>query len=392
MTIRARAAYVTFFAAIGAFAPYLPVYYQSLGLGLDAVGLLGALSAAAGLVGAPLWGAAADRFANSRMVLPVAAGGAALAAGLLALVHGPLLIVLAVGLMSLAMGGVSPILDARALETVTDDRNRYGRFRVWGSASFVVAAVFTGWLIDRAGIHALLFVLITGLAATAIVGLGLRSTNLVPSLPRFEGIKSVIRSPELAPFLVAALFIWSADSAINGFFSIRLGEIGAPASLVGISWALGAVVEIPLMVAFPALGARFGAERLLLAAAVLFVVRAIAVAVLRDPLLVTLTMALHGGAFALSLVGGVTYVSRHAPQGAAATAQGVLSGTTFGLAAILGPGLGGLLAPSLGLPGMFGVAALAGIAGVGALSVALRSRSAGFQRESSARSVNDGAK
>ena len=103
-------------------------------------------------------------------------------------------------------------------------------------------------------------------------------------------------------------------------------------------------------------------------------------------------MALHGGAFALSLVGGVTYVSRHAPQGAAATAQGVLSGTTFGLAAILGPGLGGLLAPSLGLPGMFGVAALAGIAGVGALSVALRSRSAGFQRESSARSVNDGAK
>jgi PPP family 3-phenylpropionic acid transporter len=374
LTARARVAYVTFFAAIGAFAPYIPVYYQSLGLGLEAVGLLGALSAAAGLVGAPLWGAAADRFATSRLILPSAAGGAALAAALLGVVHGPLPVVLAVALLAVAMGGVTPILDARALETVTDDRNRYGRLRVWGSASFIVATVFTGWLVERAGIHALFIVLVSGLAATALVGLGLRSGDRIPSLPRLEGIRSVVRSPVLGPFLLAAILIWSAATAINGFFSIRLVEIGAPESLVGISWAFGALVEIPLMVAFPALGARFGAERLLLLGAGLFVVRAIAVTLVRDPLLVTLSMGLHGGAFALSLVGGVTYVSRHAPRGAAASAQGVFNGMSFGLAAILGPGLGGLLAPWLGLPGMFGVAALAGTAGVAALSLSLRSR------------------
>jgi len=372
MTVRARAAYVAFFAAIGAFAPYIPIYYQSLGLRLDAVGLLGALSAAAGLVGAPLWGAAADRFGTSRLVLPAAAGGAALAAAMLGVVRGPLLVVLAVGLLAVAMGGVAPILDARALETVADDRNRYGRLRVWGSASFIVASLFTGWLIESRGIGLLFVVLISGLAATAVVGFGLRSRDRVPSLRRLEGISLVLRSPALGPFLLAALLIWSAATAINGFFSIRLVEIGAPESVVGAAWALGALVEIPLMVAFPALGARFGAERLLLVGAGLFVLRAIAVVLLHDPLLVTLSMGLHGGAFALSLVGGVTYVSRHAPAGAAATAQGVLNGTTFGLATILGPGLGGLMAPTLGLPGMFGVAGLAGVAGVGALWLVLR--------------------
>jgi PPP family 3-phenylpropionic acid transporter len=352
-------------------APYMPVYYQSLGLQLDAVGLLGALSAAAGLIGAPLWGAAADRFGTSRLVLPAAAGGAALAAGLLAVVTGPTAVVFAVAALALAMGGVAPILDARALETVATDRNRYGRLRVWGSGSFIVSTVIAGLLIEQTGIRGLFIVFIPGLVATALVGFGLRSQELLPSLPRLEGIRSVLRSPVLVPFLLAALLAWSAASAINGFFSIRLVEIGAPESLVGISWALGALVEIPVMVAFPMLGSRIAVERLLLIGALLFLVRAVVVVALRDPLLVTLSMAVHGAAFALVLVGGVTYVSRHAPQGTAATAQGVLSAVTFGLASVVGPGIGGLLAPWLGLPGMFLVAAVASAIGLVALALAL---------------------
>ncbi|HWH24787.1 MAG TPA: MFS transporter, partial [Candidatus Limnocylindria bacterium] len=91
-----------------------------------------------------------------------------------------------------------------------------------------------------------------------------------------------------------------------------------------------------------------------------------------DPLLVTLTMLIHGAGFALLLVGGVTYVSRHAPQGTAATAQGILSGVAFGLSMIVGPGLGGMLAGELGLAGMFIVAAVTSAAAVGLMWWSLR--------------------
>ena len=96
--------------------------------------------------------------------------------------------------------------------------------------------------------------------------------------------------------------------------------------------------------------------------------------VLRDPVLVTATMAVHGFGFALVLVGGVVYVSRHAPLGAAATAQGVLGATVFGVAAILGPGVGGLLAGWLGLEGMFTVATVGCGLAVLALAWALAAR------------------
>jgi MFS transporter, PPP family, 3-phenylpropionic acid transporter len=367
----ARVAYVTLFVAIGAMAPYLPVYFRSLGLELDAVGLLAALSAGAGILGAPLWGVIADRFAASRLVLPMAAGVAAVAATLLALAGDPLLVVPIVSLLALAMAGIPPILDARALEAVAEDRHRYGRLRVWGSGSFILSVLAVGWLIERTGIRGLFIVLVCALVATALVGLGVRSRALVPSLPRLSGIESVVRSPVLPSFLLAALVAWSSSAAINGFLSIYLLEIGAPESLVGIAWALGAIVELPLMIGFPWLVARVGLERLLLAGAGLFALRALAILVVHEPVLVTLTMLIHGGGFALVLVGGVTYVSRHAPRGAAATAQGMLSAVTFGLSMILGPGIGGMLARQLGLEGMFLVAALGSLAAMVSLAWAL---------------------
>ena len=112
------------------------------------------------------------------------------------------------------------------------------------------------------------------------------------------------------------------------------------------------------------------------------VVRAIAVSVLPDPGLVTSTMLLHGAGFAFLTIGGVTYVARHAPVGTAATAQGVLTATVFGLAMIVGPAISGLLAGAFPLPEVFGIASVGSICAVGALTLALSARPPGHARRS----------
>jgi len=57
--VPARLAYVALFVAVGASAPFLPVYYDSLGIDVRLIPLLAALMAGAGLFGSPLWGATA---------------------------------------------------------------------------------------------------------------------------------------------------------------------------------------------------------------------------------------------------------------------------------------------------------------------------------------------
>ena len=373
-TVAARLAYLALYGAIGASFPYLAVFYRSRGLDLATIGLLTALVAAAGLVAAPLWGAVADRYAGSKPVLPTAAILAAVGAAALALAHGPIVIAVAAVGMALAHSGLGPTLDARALETVRGNRDRYGGLRAWGSASFIVVVGGTGALIERAGASSLFFVYVAAMLVLAVVTIPLRGAVGEIRLPRLTGIGVVLRHPPLARFLLAGLLVWSASMVINWYFSIHLLGLGAPGELVGAAWAIGALVEVPIMWAYPWLAARVGTERLLIIGAAAFALRALALALVDDPLHATLTMILHGIGFGLVLVGGVTYVARHAPPAAAATSQGVLSAVVFSLALIIGPSVGSFTAATWGATAMFVLSCVAGLVAIPLLWLAIGPR------------------
>jgi MFS family permease len=71
------------------------------------------------------------------------------------------------------------------------------------------------------------------------------------------------------------------------------------------------------------------------------------------------------------LIGGVTFVSRQAPLGTAATAQGIFTGVTSSLSAILGSGLGGQVAGFITIRGLFAVSAVTSIAAVVLIALAV---------------------
>jgi PPP family 3-phenylpropionic acid transporter len=380
--LAARLSYAALFAAVGASFPYVSVFYQERGLDLAAIGLMTALGSAAGLVSAPVWGALADRFAGSPLVIPIAALIAAAGAVGLAFSDNVLGMALAFALMSAAFAGIGPTLDARALDTVGSDRNRYGGLRAWGSASFIVVVAATGALIERAGPASLFAVYVAMMLFLAVVSLPLRGDGSGPRLPRLSAIGVVLRHRPVARFLPAVLLVWSASMAINWYFSIHLLELGAPGELVGSAWAIGALVEIPIMAAYPWLAARVGGGRLLVIGAGAFALRALLLLVVSDPLLAASTMVIHGVGFALVLVGGVTFVSRNAPEATAATAQGILSATVYGVALIIGPGVGSWVADQFGVSALFGVALVGSLVGIPLLWLA--SRGHGPEREATA--------
>ena len=174
--------------------------------------------------------------------------------------------------------------------------------------------------------------------------------------------------------LLAVLVSWAASYAINSYFSIYLQQIGAPATLIGIAWAVGACVEVPLMLLFPILSRRFGIEKLILVGALSLVARAVLVTTVKDPLLLTATMALHGVAFALLTVGSVAFVAGHTARGTAATAQGVLTATSYSLATVIGPTAAGIAAAFVSLPVVFAIAGVASVVGAVALARTLLGR------------------
>lgn len=357
---RAASTYIVYFVAVGAAFPYLPVHYRALGLDLGTIGLLAALSAATQLVAAPAWGAVADVFGRSRLTLPAAALMAAGGAFALALAREPITVTAAVVALSVGLAGIGPVLDARTMELLGADRPRYGRVRAWGSVSFVVSAALCGPLLDARGTGALFLVYVPCLALTALIALSVprRATKRHAGLR--VGTSQLIRQPRMARFLVGALLVWAALAAVNGFYSIQVVALGGGASLVGLTWVVGALVEIPIMWTFPRLSARFGAERLLVTGGALFAARNFLAAVAPNGITLVAIAPLEGAAFGLFFVGGVGFVAARAPAGLAGTAQGIFSATT-GLATILGTGAAGLIASALTIPGLFAVAGVVGV-------------------------------
>jgi MFS transporter, PPP family, 3-phenylpropionic acid transporter len=384
--VRPSIVYFLLFGAVGAYFPYISVFFRSVGLSLGEIGVLAALAGITAVVAAPLWGAVVDRRRDVRWPLLVAGAWSGVSAVWLGLSHEPLAIALAVTVLAAGSAGLGPMLDTRTIEIVGSNRERYGRARAWGSLAFTGVALAVGALIGSTGAVGLFLVLAPGYAITGLVGFALLGRPAAGPTERGRpaqrrvtasfgsGLAGIIRDPSLLLFFVGSVLVWTSVSAVTTFLSIHLVDLGAESAVVGLVWTPGALVEVPMMLAFPLIVRRVSADRLIVIGALAFAARTVGWALVSDPILYVLIAPLGGVAYGLFFVGTVTYVSRAVPATVQATAQGIFTGTAFSMGAIIGSVVGGELASALTISGMFGVAAVATLVGAGIVWRAIEAR------------------
>ena len=373
--VRPAIVYALLFGAQGAYLPYIPIYLASTGLDLGTVGALIALFAAVSLVAAPSWGALADGIGDVRWPVAIAgvlSGGAVL---LLAVAVGPIALALATALLAATFGGIIPMIDSQTVRLV-GHRDRFGLARAPGSGAFVVVAFATGAVLARAGPGGMFLVygplvVLTGLGAWALLRLPTPTASSRAARRASSGgaaralaglspatILGVLRTPRLGVFFVASVVVWTSHAALQGFISLRVKDLGGDATTIAATWSLGAVIEVFLMSAFPALARRFGAERLIVIGAFSFAIRALMSAVVDAPGAIVLASAFGGVGFSFFYVGTVSWVAGAVSRSIQATAQGIFTGTTNSVGAIVGSVVGGAFGGVWGLPALFGIAAV----------------------------------
>jgi PPP family 3-phenylpropionic acid transporter len=360
--------YIALFGALGTFFPYSSVFLASRGLDLAAIGLLLALHSVVSLVVAPAWGALADRVGDVSRVLFGASLFAGAGAAALAFAQDPLGLAAALSLLAVGTGGMIPLADTRAVELAGERRERFAKARAWGSAAFIVTSIATGWLLSGRGPDAL-FVLyvpllvVTGIASLRLLGSagadGRQPGRRLSTIRPAAGFTRLFRQRGLLALLIGVIVIWTAVGAVMAFISLHVAAEGADLATVGLLWAAGAVVEIPIMLAFPVLARRVGSGRLLVLGAVAFALRAAGWGFASGPMAALLVAPLGGIGFALFYVGLVSFVARAVPRDVQATAQGVFTGMTFSFGSVVGTVIAGFVAPIIGLPGLFLTAAVA---------------------------------
>jgi MFS transporter, PPP family, 3-phenylpropionic acid transporter len=356
------AGYFWYFAALGLFVPYWPLYLAGRGFDALQIGLLMSVFAALRIVGPPAYAWWADASGRPLQLLR----GAALASIACALAFPELDSLLAVALVlavySALWNGVMSIYDAHVLEQLGADAGRYGLLRLWGSVGFIASSLAAGAWLGGEQVASLPYALAGMIALTWLALLGIGPGRTMPRRGRPASLRPALRDPRVRVFLAVSFLMLLSHGAYYGFFSLYLELHGYSPTVIGVLWAWAVLAEISVFLLAPRLLARCSLRRLTLAALAATVLRWVLIATLPGQAAVmVLAQALHLASFGLFHLCSVNLARRLFPAGAAARAQALHGSIGYGLGGMLGAVLSGWIWQVVGPSAAFGAAAAAAL-------------------------------
>lgn len=339
----ARGFYFFFYAAAATLIPFLPLYYAALGLTAPQIGLVTGLTPLVTLVGAALWGGLADATRRHHQWLIVACVGSWLAAFALARVKPLTPLLLTAMLYAFFIAPIIPLVDNSVLALLGDRKEAYGRQRLWGSVGWSLSAAVAGVLIQRHGLplaFSLYLVLFLGVLPVAWK-LAVPAVALGGAFSR--QVRSLMADRRWWLFLSVALVQGLTLSVYGNYLFLYLETLQVSRGLMGLSLTLATLSEVPIFLLVGRWQRRLPPLFLLGVSLLLMAVRSFAYVAIAEAWWVLAVSLLHGPTFSLMWSAAVAYAGELAPPGLGATAQGVLTGTTFGLGGALGALGGGLI-------------------------------------------------
>jgi MFS transporter, PPP family, 3-phenylpropionic acid transporter len=373
----------TFFAALffayGVILPYFPVWLDARGLTPIEISIVTSAPLFLRILFTPTAGLVADRLGDHRrVIIALAWGGLALALFLSQLAS--FWPILAVGvLLLLAVGTMLPLNETVAVAAVRSAGLDYGRMRLWGSLTFIVANFAGGLLIEALGGSIGIWMIAAGVGCTVL------AAHFLPIQPRSAPppAKSAVpwraslpvrllRNPLFVLFLVATGGIHGAHATFYTFGALQWQAQGLPAAWVGTLWAIGVLAEVILFAYSAPVVARVSPVGLIALGGGISVLRWTAMAF--DPPLALLVplQALHAVTFGAAHLGGIVFITRAVPQTGMGSAQAFYAVVAGGVALGVVGLISGALYDTLG-GATYLVAAAAALVGSVCAAALLRS-------------------
>jgi PPP family 3-phenylpropionic acid transporter len=329
--------YLCYYAALGAYTPYIGRWVSSLGHGGYVVGAMLGLWYGTRIIAPPLWTALIHRskapgqwFVAGTVLTLLCFAGFTFTRSAWAL----LAVMSAFGFF---YNAVMPQFEAMTLAALGADSHQYGRIRVWGSIGFLVVASSYGALLDRLGDPAFPWLTLPLLLATAVAAWPHRRDPVPAEEEDSEPPAHLWKRPGVRRFLLVALLMQLGFGPFYVFYTLHLQAHGHNGLEVGSLWGLGVLIEIALFWQAPKLIARFGAQPLMLFCLVVTSLRWAVTALFADSLaLMAAAQLLHAFSFAVFHACCMRRMVEFFPGKLAKRGQSLLYGFSSGIGGVLG--------------------------------------------------------
>jgi PPP family 3-phenylpropionic acid transporter len=362
--------YWAIFLVVGLQMPFLPLWLDVRGLSLAEISVAGALPLFVRLLATPFVAYLADRSGDHRRMVIILAWSGLACAVLLSQSHHLWPILLFSTLTTLATSSIMPLTETIAMRAVRGHGLDYGRMRLWGSISFIVATLIGGAAIQHWGGVSVISLIVAALAWTALAALTLPppdhgASSAGSSRVRISrtDVTALVSSPLFLLFLVACGLTQASHAVFYVYSVLHWRELGLSATWTGVLWAIAVIAEILLFARSGAVLKVLSPLGLIALGACAAIVRWIAMAF--DPPFAALIglQILHALTFGATHIGTVHFIAQNIPPERAGTAQALQASVTAGIA------MGGATLLAGQLYGPFGAKAYLAMAVLGAFGL-----------------------
>jgi len=329
--------YFCYYAALGAYTPYIGRWVDSLGhTGYVVGGMLG-LWYGSRIVAPPVWSAILQRSAKPGYWFVAACVATMVCFAGFTVTRSALTLFVVMACFGLFYNAVMPQFEAMTLAALGQRSADYGRIRVWGSLGFLIVASGFGWMLDRFGDASFPWITLPLFLAMAVAAWPHRHDQPPEHLDTIDDAEHLWKRPGVRRFLLVALLMQMGFGAFYVFYTLHLQASGHNGAEIGALWGTGVLIEILMFWQAPRLIMRFGAQSLLAFCMGVTVLRWVVTALLAEHLaLMFAAQMLHAFSFAIFHACCMRLMAEFFPGKRAAAGQSLLYGFSSGVGGVLG--------------------------------------------------------
>lgn len=354
--------------AIGSFTPLIAQYLADIGFDGTQIGTVTATGTLVAIFAVAVWGRVYNGTGAKARVIELLCLGAIVFNAAVMFSGAIGLIIVLFGVMYFFQAPVMSLVDSF---TVLGQYDNFGGKRAWGAVGFALGVFVAGRVSEAISLKSIFWLYEICFAVTIVVlviihrGLH-RNISAEPEIhvDKRKSYSDLFASKRVVQLIICAFFIGGSNVANNTYFSFLYIEGGGTIAGVGAAMLLMVGSEVPFMAWSKGLADRFTAEKVLLAAMIISVIRFVIYGMGPAWWVLIIMFFTQGAVNGIILVEFVRLAARYAPEGCSSLAISAYYMIGSNISTIICQFFGGIILDSFGAAGVYMFFGLFNLVGV----------------------------
>ena len=241
-------------------------------------------------------------------------------------------------LSQLSFAPIFGLIDAIAYGFLGEERDKWGKQRLWGTLGFASFGFISGFIMDSYSSKHMNYDYIYPFAGyivhmviASLCVCQMKVTNQIQGQSLLKNMGKLLKRVEVSAFLFIVLIFGMNTGTLEAFLYWHLGNLGATKTVFGLCMVVNCTAEVIMLFFADKIIKKIGHLNCLFLAFLAYAVRFTSVTFIENAWLVLPIELSHGLTFSLMYAGASGYGSYLTPAGLSGTIQGLISGLHFGI-------------------------------------------------------------